>query len=318
MAEVGVPVALDVQLAVLPGEPVGRGQLVGALEERLVQGAVLEGQVGAQRLGVDLPAEAGVLQQALDLGAEHQFARIRPGVVEGFDAEHVPCTVQGVGPGIVHHKGEHAPQHGGQPGAVFLVPVQDHLGVAVGLEDVAFGLQFGAQVHKVVDLAVEHADHAAVLVVHGLAARRQINDAQPAEAQRHRGGGGVAAQVVALHIRPAVDDAVRHLVQDRFTPGAQAGKTNKTTHACIPFPFARFSLFQPGENSIRFTIIPQGEGKRKPPPAFFGRRGRSQHVFLVQEPGGHAADHQRQPQYDSEPGLTAGERHALGRYVHAI
>ena len=230
VAEIGVPVALDVQLAVFVGEPVGGGQLVGTFEKGLVHRAVLESQVGAQRFGVHLAPEPGVFQQALDLRAEQQFAGLGLGVVERLDAEHIARAVHRAGLGVVHHKGEHAAQHRRQFGAVFFKPVQDDLGIAAGLKDVAARFQLGAQVHKVVNFAVEHADDGAVLVIHRLAAGRQVNDAQPAEAQRHRVGGGLAAQVVALHIGPAVDDAVRHLVQDRLAPFAQAGKTNKATH----------------------------------------------------------------------------------------
>ena len=67
--------------------------------------------------------------------------------------------------------------------------MQDDLGVAVGLEDMALGLQLGAQLHKIVDLAVEHADNGAVLIVHGLFACGQVDDAQTAEAQRDGAAG---------------------------------------------------------------------------------------------------------------------------------
>ena len=236
VAEVRIPVALNVHLAVLVLKPVGRGQLVGAFKKGLVHGAVLERQVGAQRFGVDLPAETGMLQQALDLAAEQQLTLAGLGVVERFDAEHIAGAVQGIRLGIADNKGEHAAQLGGQGGAVFLVAVQDDLGITVGLENVTLGLQLGAQVHKVEDLAVENDDNGAVLVIHGLLAGGQVDDAQAAEAQGYGVFGGVTAQVVALHIRPAVDDAVGHPMQDSLTLGAHAGKTNKTTHSFYSFP----------------------------------------------------------------------------------
>ena len=114
--------------------------------------------------------------------------------------------------------------------------MQDDLGITVGLENVTLGLQLGAQVHKVEDLAVENDDNGAVLVIHGLLAGGQVDDAQAAEAQGYGVFGGVTAQVVALHIRPAVDDAVGHPMQDSLTLGAHAGKTNKTTHSFYSFP----------------------------------------------------------------------------------
>ena len=235
MAEIDIPVALDLHLAVPVGEPVGRGQLVGPLEERLVHGAVLEGQVGAQGLGVDLAAETGVLKQALDLGAEQQLARVGLGIIERLDAENIARTVHLVRFRVPYDEGKHAAQLGGQCRAVLLIAVDDDLGVAVGLEDVPLGLQFGAQVHEVVNFTVEHADDGAVLIVHGLLACGQVDDAQTAEAQRNGRARVVAADMVAFHIGAAVDDAVRHSVQDGLALFTQTGKANKTTHGTFPF-----------------------------------------------------------------------------------
>ena len=155
-----------------------------------------------------------MLQQALDLAAKQQLARVGLGVIERFDAENIPCTVHFVGFRIPHDKGKHTAQLGSQCRAVFLIAVDDDLGVAVGLEDMALGLQFGTQIHEVVNFAVEHADNGAVLVVHRLLARGQVNDAQAAEAQRNGRARVIAADVVAFHIGTAVDDAIRHFVQD--------------------------------------------------------------------------------------------------------
>ena len=193
VAEIGIPVALNVHLAVLVLKPVGRGQLIGAFKKGLVHRAVLERQIGAQCLGVDHPAETRMLEQALDLAAEQQLARVGLGVVERLDTKHIARAVQRVCFGIAYDKGEHAAQLGGNGCAVFLVAVQDDLGVAVGLKDMALGLQLGAQVHKVEDLAVENDDDGAVLVIHGLLAGGQVDDAQPAETECHGVFGGVTA-----------------------------------------------------------------------------------------------------------------------------
>ena len=225
VAEIDIPV----------GEPVGRGQLVGPLEERLVHGAVLEGQVGAQGLGVDLAAEAGVLKQALDLGAEQQLARVGLGIIERLDAENIARAVHLVRFRVPYDEGKHAAQPGGQRRAVLLIAVDDDLGVAVGLEDVPLGLQLGAQVHEVVNFTVEHADDGAILIVHGLLACGQVDDAQTAEAQRNGRARVVAADMVAFHIGAAVDNAVRHSVQDGLALFTQTGKANKTTHGTFPF-----------------------------------------------------------------------------------
>ena len=139
--------------------------------------------------------------------------------------------------------------------------MQDDLGVAVGLEDVALGLQLGAQLHKIVDLAVENADNGAVLIVHGLFARGQVDDAQTAEAQRDRAAGVIAADMVALHIGAAVDDAVCHSVQDGLALFTQAGKANKATHGNFPFVLSIEQLDR--ILLIYLYIVPQMQGKEK-------------------------------------------------------
>ena len=234
MAEIGIPVALDVHRAVFKGEPVRRGQLVGAFKKGFVHGAVLEGQVGAHGFGVYLTAETRMLQQALDLAAKQKLARLGFGIIERFNAKNIPCTVHFVGLGVPHNKGEHPAQLGCQRGAVFLIPVQDDLGIAVGGKDMPLGLQLGAQLHKVVNFAVEHHHHGAVLVIHRLLSGGKVDDAQPAEPQRHSRLRGVTAEVVPLHIRAAMNDAVRHFMQDGLALGTQPGKAYKSTHSFYP------------------------------------------------------------------------------------
>ena len=136
---------------------------------------------------------------------------------------------------VPYDEGKHAAQLGGQCRAVLLIAVDDDLGVAVGLEDVPLGLQLGAQVHEVVNFTVEHADDGAILIVHGLLACGQVDDAQTAEAQRNGRARVVAADMVAFHIGAAVYNAVRHSVQDGLALFTQTGKANKTTHGTFPF-----------------------------------------------------------------------------------
>ena len=107
--EVHVPVALHLEFAVLVGEVVRRRQLVNALEESFVAGGVLEGEVVFQRRGVEDFLEVGVAQEALDLRAEQQcLAHLR--IVQGLDAEEIPCAEQRLFLLIPDDKGEHAPQ----------------------------------------------------------------------------------------------------------------------------------------------------------------------------------------------------------------
>ena len=62
----------------------------------------------------------------------------------------------------------------------------DDLGVGAAAEGDALALEAGAQIAVVVDLAVEDDDQPAVRRSHRLVpGRRQIDDGQPAEAERH-------------------------------------------------------------------------------------------------------------------------------------
>jgi hypothetical protein len=84
---------------------------------------------------------------------------------ERLDAEPVARQEQRPAPRIPQGKGEHPLEFAHQVLAVLLVEVHDHLGVRMRAELVAACLQARAQRLEVVDLAVEHHRHRAVLVV---------------------------------------------------------------------------------------------------------------------------------------------------------
>ena len=153
--EVHVPVALHLEFAVLVGEVVRRRQLVNALEEGFVAGRVLEGEVVFQRCGVEDFLEVGVAQEALDLRAEQQrLAHLR--IVQGLDAEEIPCAEQRLFLLIPDDKGEHAPQLIQQLGTVFPIAVDQNFGVGLCGEMVALFHEACTDFLIVVDLAVEH------------------------------------------------------------------------------------------------------------------------------------------------------------------
>ena len=132
---------------------------------------------------VDPPLHARVLEDGLDLRAEHQPA-VSLRVVERLDADAVAGEQQPPAHGVVQGEAEHAAQVVDHVDPVFLVAVQDHLGIGVAAEAVPFCLELGAQFLKIVDLAVEHQADGVVLVEHRLAAvLAQVDDRQPAEAE---------------------------------------------------------------------------------------------------------------------------------------
>jgi hypothetical protein len=99
-----------------------------------------------------------------------------------------------------------------------LVRMDDGLGIARGVEDVAGGFELGPQLLVVVDLTVEDEPHGSVFVVDRLLAGRQIDDAQPAHPETDAG----------FHVDPfvvgtAMPDDVAHAVHQRHIRVAPRG-----------------------------------------------------------------------------------------------
>jgi hypothetical protein len=124
-------------------------------------------------------------QQRLELRAEHQRLG-GEGPVQRLLAQPVARQQQ---PATLRVP-ECQPGHGVDPRQqrvpFFFVEVHQHLGVGLRREAMPLADQFVAQLAVVVDLAVEDDDHRAVLVGYRLPTRRQIDDREPPDPQRHR------------------------------------------------------------------------------------------------------------------------------------
>ena len=108
--------------------------------------------------------------------------------------------------------------------------MQEALGVGSTVELIALGLELGAKLLEVVDLAVEDDNDAAVLIGHGLSAGLgQVEDRQAAEAQ-----GNAALDKLAAHVGTAMDDAVHHLGEHLGLVIRPTDKTDKTAHILSP------------------------------------------------------------------------------------
>jgi hypothetical protein len=83
--------------------------------------------------------------------------------------------------------------------------VNDDLRVAVGAERMAHGEQLLSQLLKVVNLAVEHDDHAPVLVRERLMPRGNVDDGQASVTQRDSG-----LEVFPTVVGPAMHDGATH------------------------------------------------------------------------------------------------------------
>ena len=120
--------------------------------------------------------------------------------------------------------------------------LEDDLGVGAAAEGDALALEAGAEIAVVVDLAVEGDDAAAVGRSHRLVAgRRQVDDGQPAEAERD---AGRRVDAVAGVVGAAVHEGRGHRgdVTTQRVLGAAAGSPQaaQAAHDVAP-PAARRS-----------------------------------------------------------------------------
>ncbi len=105
-----------------------------------------------------------------------------------------------------------------------------HLGVGVGREDVAERDQLVLERLVVVDLAVEHDDERAVLVVDGLGTVLEADDRQAAEAE-----GDIFVDVLTIAVGAAVDDAVHHRRKSQFGLRHRPGESYIPAHTSTPY-----------------------------------------------------------------------------------
>jgi hypothetical protein len=126
-------------------------------------------------------------QHGLQLGAEQQRAVVQQRIVHGLDAQPVARHEEGLAVAVPQREGEHAAKVLDAVRAPGLPGMHDDLGVALGVEHMAQGLQFGDELLVVVDLAVEDHHHRAVFVEQRLLAGGDVDDGQAAVAQPDAG-----------------------------------------------------------------------------------------------------------------------------------
>nr|WP_254127036.1 hypothetical protein [Aquihabitans sp. G128] len=157
------------------------------------------------------------------------------GQVQRLDPQAVAAEQQAPAVTLGDGEGEHAHQPFDEAVAPLPVGLEQHLGVAVGEEPVALVGQLAAQLRVVVDAAVEGHGQAELGVVHRLlAGGREVDDGQPAVAQRH------------LPLRPTapgVGATGHHRVghgRHRSHVGLVSGRelSGKATHGRGDYPFA--------------------------------------------------------------------------------
>ena len=164
----------------------------------------LVSEVLVERNRIDSSPQRRVLEQRLQLRREHEPIAIDR-VMQRLDA-HAVTREEYLTSALVKHRARELPvQSLDHLLAPLLVAVHEHLGVGLGREEVARRGQLLPQLEVVVDLAVLHHPDRRILVVHRLVAAREVDDREPAHAQRHAAG-----LYHSLVVRSAVDHRATH------------------------------------------------------------------------------------------------------------
>src|SRR5580658_3904869 len=112
---------------------------------------------------------------------------------------------------VKHRKSEHSPQLVYAIATKILIEMNNNLGIAVGVEDVAVFFQLAAKLTEIVNLAVKHYPDRAVLVEHRLMATSQVNDAKSAHTESR-----ALLDKQAFIVGPAVNHGLAHFSLSRW------------------------------------------------------------------------------------------------------
>ena len=168
----------------------------------------------------------GSAEQGLGFGGEGQaLAVLRH--VQRLDAEPVAPDQQAAAAGVPQREVEHAVQAMHESVALGLVQMDQDLAVGAGLEARALGLQLGAQLAVVVDLAIADQPDRVVGIAQRLVAAAQVDDRQAA----HRDAAG-AVDVHAFVVGAAVAREVAHRRQQcrRDRPAVEVDESVDAAH----------------------------------------------------------------------------------------
>ena len=197
---------------------------------------------------------------------------VRAGVIERLDSQTVAGKKQLASNAVPQGNREHAVQALDRPIAVFLVQMENRLGVGPSAVAVATRFEPGAQVRMVVDFSVEHAPDIAVLGCHGLPSAGDVDDRKPTMAESDG-----AFHPIAGAIRPAMGEHVAHAGETslvHFQSGLERHDADDAAHQrCPPIGLVRKS-----PHEIRDTLAMVDD-----------------HDIIVTEPNALAGIEERQP-----------------------
>src|SRR5262249_38925257 len=135
---------------------------------------------------VELALHFRELQDGFHLGGEDQPS-LDLAVVERLDAQAIAGQKQLPVPFVPDRQPEHAAEVVDAALTIFFIQMDDGLGIARGVKDMAAALQLAAELLEVVDFAVEDYPDRSVLVVNRLAAGLGVDDAEAAHAEADAG-----------------------------------------------------------------------------------------------------------------------------------
>lgn len=237
-------------------------QLVHPAQHRVRPGCVVVGEVLRHGVGVHRGGCAQGDEGAQFAGeAEHAVVRAPQ---QGLDAEAVAGHQQGVVLRIVDGQGEEAVEGVEEVGAAGDEQAQHHLGIGVAAEGVALGLELGAQLGEVEQLAVVHHGVSAARIGEGLmAGRGGVDDAQPAVPQH-----GAAVREHALIVRTAMGDAAQRLLD------ARAGDRSRSVELVRTGDAAHAAMLRRPRGSIGLHTMERATPARRAVRTGRGRTGR--------------------------------------------
>ena len=208
-------------LAAADAQGFARAEFLRAEEDGARFGDVAEGEVFLDGQGVDAAVERRVLHQHLELGAEGERAVGQQRVEHRLDRQAVARHEESVAVAVVQREREHAAEALHAVLTPGLPRVDDDLGIAAGVEDVAQGLELGDEFLEVVDLAVEHHRHRAILVEQRLLAGGEVDDGKPPVRERDAGLEVIAALVRAAMMLHVVHALHQRAVEVAFATGVE-------------------------------------------------------------------------------------------------
>ena len=161
-------------------------------------------EIKTQRCEIDLALHRRMGDDGLQLGAKDEGPAI-PRVIQRLHSQMIARQKERLGAGIPQRKRKHAAQPRNHAFAPRLPAGEEHLGVALRVEDPARSGELLAQRVKIVDFAVEHDGMRPVRARHRLGTAGDVDDGKPAVSQVD--GAGFE---IAVGIGPAVDERTGH------------------------------------------------------------------------------------------------------------